>query len=68
MNRLVLISLAICLLLSLSACATKKPEKKTPDSEQKVKIPTPFEQLSRKSKAKTVFEDACKFVLLEGSK
>lgn len=68
MNRLVLISLAICLLLSLSSCATKKTEKKTPDSEPKVKIPTAFEQLSLKSEAKTVFEDAGKFILLEGSK
>lgn len=68
MNRLVLISLATCLLLSLSACATKKPEKKTPDSESQVKIPAAFEQLSLKSEARTVFEDAGKFILLEGSK
>ncbi len=68
MNRLVLISLATCLLLTLSACATKKPEKKTPDSESQVKIPTAFEQLSLKSDARMVFEDTGQFILLEGSK
>ena len=68
MIRAVLIPLATCLLLSLSACATKKPEKKTPDAEDRTKILTPFEQLSLKSDAKTVFEDQGKFILLEGKK
>src|SRR5687768_2365373 len=60
--------LALCILLLLSACATKTQEKKPVDASGGSKITTPFEQLSFKTTGKTVFEDDGKFILIEGSK
>ncbi|WP_297325756.1 hypothetical protein [Nitrosomonas sp.] len=68
MIRHTLMLLALGMLLLLVACASKTQEKKPADSATGSKIATPFEQLSLKSSGKTVFEDAGKFILIEGSK
>jgi len=68
MIRPVPILLAIFILFSLSACATKTQEKKRIDSSAGSQTAIPFEQLSFKATGKTVFEDDGKFILIEGSK
>ena len=62
------IFLALCILLSLAACATKTQGKKPAASSDRPQATTPFEQLSLKTIGKTVFEEDGKFVMIEGSK
>lgn len=68
MIRCLHIAFALLIPLLLSACASKMPEKKVLDAAVKAAAPTPFEQLTFKAEARTVFEDRGKFIMLEGSK
>lgn len=62
------ILLALFILFSFFACASKSKELKVVNATDKVQNPTSFEQLTFKSEGKTVFEDEGKFILIEGSK
>ncbi|MGV8711567.1 MAG: hypothetical protein ACWA6R_03365 [Nitrosomonas sp.] len=69
MIRHVLWLLALISILSgLAGCASKTHEKKTAEPSNLSKVPTPFEQLSLKTTAKTAFEDSGRFIMMEGTK
>lgn len=62
------LTLLILSLLLLAACSTKTQEKKPQVLWEKSRMVTPFEQLSQSATEKIVYEDAGKFILIEGSK
>lgn len=69
MIRHVLWLLALISILSgLAGCASKTQEKKSAEPSNLSKVPTPFEQLSLKTTAKTAFEDSGRFIMMEGTK